>query len=331
MGSATYSALLARRPTKRPFIITRSTFPGAGREVGKWLGDNLSTQEHYRNSISGILGFSAIYQIPLVGADVCGFGGNTTANLCARWTTLGAFYPFFRNHNDDTSISQEPYVWPIVASAARKAIGIRYSLLDYFYTAMWRQSSTGTPSLRPLFFFYPKDKKTWDIDLQYFYGPSILVAPVTTVNSTEVDIYLPEDIWYDYNTLQSASHGIQKLRDVAFDEIPLFVRGGSILPIRLAMEAQTTTEVRKRDFELLVVPGRDGTASGELYIDDGESLVQGSFTHVRFSYRNGKLKARGQFGYRTSVKVIAVKVLKRKSLRTKKVEIALEREFEVSV
>ena len=193
MGTATHAAMLARRPSKRPFIITRSTFSGAGHEVGKWLGDNVSTWKHYRNSISGILQFSSIYQIPLVGADVCGFWGNVTSNLCARWTTLGAFYPFYRNHNSDESKAQEPYLWPIVASAARKAIAIRYPLLDYFYTAMWRQSITGIPSLSPLFFVYPEDKKTWDMDLQYFYGPSILVAPVTH-NSTEVEIYLPKGI-----------------------------------------------------------------------------------------------------------------------------------------
>jgi alpha-glucosidase len=231
MSTATYDAMLARRPTKRPFIITRSTFAGAGRKVGKWLGDNMSTWHHYRNSISGVLQFAAIYQVPLVGADVCGFGGNTTETLCARWTTLGAFAPFYRNHNGDTSISQEPYRWPIVASAARKAITIRYQLLDYIYTAMWRQSVTGEASVTPLWFSYPKDKRTWSMDLEYLYGPSVLVAPVTEENSTSVDIYLPKDVWYDFHTLLPVSYGKKTLKDIAFDEIPLFIKVCPFLPI----------------------------------------------------------------------------------------------------
>jgi alpha-glucosidase (family GH31 glycosyl hydrolase) len=69
-----------------------------------------------------------------VGEDICGFGGNTTEELCARWYQLGALYPFARSHNAYGALPQEPYAMgAVVLEAAKKSIKLRYSLLKHFY------------------------------------------------------------------------------------------------------------------------------------------------------------------------------------------------------
>lgn len=92
---------------KRPMIIERSGYSGVGKYGSKWLGDNYSTIDYLRYSVTGTM-LSNVMGIPLTGADICGFNGNTTAELCARWYMIGAFYPFSRNHNHRESISQDP-------------------------------------------------------------------------------------------------------------------------------------------------------------------------------------------------------------------------------
>lgn len=225
-------------------------------------------------------------------SQVCGFLGSSNEKLCARWATLGAFHPFFRNHADYNSRPQEFYQWPLVASAAKHAISIRYRLLDYLYTAMYKQSKDGTPAINPIWYLYPHEEKAFPIDLQYFYGDCILVSPVTDEDATNVRLYLPDDIYYELETQKPIRGHADwvELKDVSFDRIPLHIRGGCIVPLRTS-SANTTTELRKKGFELLVAPGLDGTARGSLYVDDGVTLDGGpKRTEVTFQYRDEKLE-----------------------------------------
>lgn len=318
MSEASRIAMLARRPTKRPMIITRSTFAGSGKQVGKWTGDNLSNWFSYLISITEIMEFAALYQVPMVGSDVCGFGDNTNENLCARWAALGSFAPFFRNHDQNGVIPQEFYLWPTVAESARNAIAIRYKLLDYFYTAMYAQNQTGTPLIQPLFFHYPLDKNTYPLGYQFFFGPGFMVAPVTTENSTVAEFYMPNDIFYDYYTHEKiVGTGSQyTVPDVPYTSIPLYYKGGSILAER-ANSANTTTELRKQNFNIVIAPGKNGTASGDLYLDDGESLVQESYSYIHFKYSaDGKFTMSGHFGYEPGVYIEQITVLGKEAAPT---------------
>ncbi|KAJ5226698.1 uncharacterized protein N7469_006704 [Penicillium citrinum] len=310
MSTHSHNAMQARRPDDRALVITRSTFAGSGKDVSHWLGDNISGWLWYRLSISQILQFAALYQIPVVGPDVCGFGGNTTETLCARWATLGSFYTFFRNHAEIFANPQEFYRWPTVAQAARNGISIRYQLLDYIYTAIYKQNQTGTPSLNPLFFNYPNDPNTYPIDMQFFYGDGILVSPVTEENSTSVNVYLPDDIFYEWGTgkpVRGKGEYIS-VEDVDYTDITIHYKGGIVYPQRIE-SANTTTALRKKGFNIVIAPGLDGTAKGSLYLDDGESLVQDAVSEIDFSYSHGTLKMSGSFEYEAGVKIETVTLL----------------------
>lgn len=177
-----------------------------------------------------------------------------------------------------------------------------YRLLDYFYTSFHQASIDGTPVLNPMWYIYPSDATTWPIEHQFFFGDAILVSPVTDDNATSVDIYLPKDIFYDFNTLApiQGQGKFISLINVNFTTIPVHIRSGVVLPLRM-QSAMTTAELRTKDFELIIAPNSLGMATGSLYVDDGVSLVQKAATAVQFNFTSSKLNVTGHFGFKTGV------------------------------
>ncbi|XP_023230572.1 lysosomal alpha-glucosidase-like [Centruroides sculpturatus] len=283
---ATNKALKTIRK-KRPFIISRSTFSGSGYFTGNWDGDIFSNWDNMRWTISSILNYN-MFGIPMVGADICGFNGNTTKELCARWSALGAFYPFSRNHNTDDAIDQDPVsMGPEVVSAAKKALTIRYYLLPYLYTLFFKSHLHGFTVARPLFFEYLHDINTYGIDTQFLWGKSLMIIPTLESNVSTVTAYIPNDTWFDFYTYKRLNSGVNNTFDAPIDKINLALRGGGVIPTQIPNV--TTTASRLNPFGLLVILDVVG-AEGELFWDDGDSLdsvEQKQYTHVAFySYNN---------------------------------------------
>jgi alpha-glucosidase (family GH31 glycosyl hydrolase) len=290
-GIATKNALESYLQ-QRSVVIGRSTFAGTGHNSAHWLGDNYSTFQAMYESIAGILTMN-LFGIPLVGADICGFNGDTTEEICTRWIELGAFYPFARDHNSVNQRSQEPYAFgPKLAKISRDTLLIRYSILPYLYTQFFTAHVTGQPVARALFFEFPADDNCLELDAQYLLGPSLLITPVLTQGATSVQGYFPPAAqWYDFYTGAPVASGVQTL-DAPIDKINLHVRSESVMVMQ--EPALTTTAARKNPFKLLVALSSTGEANGELYWDDGVSLDvadSGNYGHVIYSVKNDQLKA----------------------------------------
>ncbi|KAL8867462.1 MAG: hypothetical protein Q9174_005651, partial [Haloplaca sp. 1 TL-2023] len=312
--NATYNALLAALPGKRPFIIGRSTFSGAGKWAGHWGGDNTSLWAYMFFSIPQALSFS-LFGIPMFGVDTCGFNGNSDEELCNRWMQLSAFFPFYRNHNTLTAIPQEAYVWASVAEASRVAMTIRYSILPYMYTLFFLAHNSGSTVMRALAWEFPDDPSLAAADRQFFLGPALLITPVLEQGATSVDGVFPGaggkgEVYYDWYTLAAQdvpSPGANITIDAPLGHIPVYIRGGHIIPTQ--EPALTTRDARRNPWGLIAALSLEGTASGQLYIDDGESLVQNSTLFVTFTAAGNALYANGRGSYEDTNPLANVTVL----------------------
>ena len=309
---ATHLAVQAILQGKRPFLISRSTFPSTGKWSGHWLGDNFSTWLYMYYSIQGILQFQ-LFQVPMVGADTCGFNQNTDEELCNRWMMMSAFVPFYRNHNTYAALAQEPYRWDSVANASRIAIAARYSMLPYWYTLFANSSTTGTPPVRALWYEFPNEPELFAVDRQWLVGSDILVTPVLEPGATTVDGIFPgrgnvtwRD-WWTHAAVDVTSGGNTTL-SAPLSTINVHIRDNSAILLHQE-PAYTIYETRQGPYELLVSLSAAGGAFGTAYVDDGESYPPGDSRTLKFVASPGQVQIQSEGEYSIEQKLETITVL----------------------
>ena len=324
---------------KRVFILTRSGFLGQQRYgANVWSGDVASTWESFRNQIPAGLNFS-LCGIPHWNSDIGGFFAghyNKSWNddsasknplyqeLYVRWLQFGTFNPMMRSHGTD--VYREIYKFgkkgEPVYDAIEKMIGLRYSLLPYIYSTSWEVSNRQSSFMRALMMDFVDDRKVWDINDEYMFGKSILVAPIThaqytpeavvkvseeegwnrdgakkTKTDAAVDfmetkptnIYLPAGtLWYDFWTNEKHEGGKEITKETTLDVIPLYVKAGSIIPV--GPQVQYATEKPWDHLELKVYAGANGNFI--LYEDefDNYNYEKGAYTEIPISWNNASRK-----------------------------------------
>uniref|UniRef100_A0A8C0ZWV6 Sucrase-isomaltase, intestinal n=1 Tax=Castor canadensis TaxID=51338 RepID=A0A8C0ZWV6_CASCN len=281
MAISTAEAIKTVFPNMRSFILTRSTFAGSGKFAAHWLGDNTATWNDLHWSIPGMLEFN-LFGIPMVGADICGFTLNTSEELCRRWMQLGAFYPFSRNHNGQGYQDQDPASFgadSLLLNSSRHYLNIRYTLLPYLYTLFYRAHSRGDTVARPLLHEFYEDSNTWDIDRQFLWGPGLLITPVLDEGTEEVIAYVPDAVWYDYETGGQLKWKKQKVKmELPGDKIGLHLRGGYIFPTQ--QPNTTTVASRQNPLGLIIALDEKKEAKGELFWDDGQTEGECCFENI---------------------------------------------------
>ena len=253
---------------KRFLIYSRSSHIGMHRYGGIWTGDNASRWEHLLMNLKMLPSLNMCGFL-YAGADIGGFGQDTTEDLILRWLALGIFVPLLRNHCTFGARRQEFYLFEN-KKAIKNLLDLRYSLIPYLYSEYVKSALRGELLYTPLGFLYPNDGRAKEIEDQLFVGGSIMIAPVYRQNEKGRLVYLPESMKmvkiksvtdYREKVLPRGDHYIE----IGFDETVFFIAPGKALP--LANPVSHVEELDDKNF--LWLKNSEGEVDYELYTDDG--------------------------------------------------------------
>jgi len=205
-----------------------------------------------------------------------GFEHQADPELYIRWVQFGMFSPIALVFGMDHPGYKEP--WKYGDDALRnfkKYDLLRYRLFPYLYTSMHQQYEAGMPMMRALVLNHQHDENVYEIADQYMFGDHLMVAPVTTKGAITRSVYLPKGTWFNYWTGEKYEGETYHHVVAGLDTIPLFAKGGAIIPMQPEMiyTGQKPVDVITLD----IFP--QGNSSYDLYEDDHLSLnyKQGNF------------------------------------------------------
>ncbi len=296
MTKAGACGMASYNPDKRHLLFSRASYIGAHRDGGVWQGDNNAWWSHILLSLKEMPGMNMCGFL-YTGADLGGFGCNTTEDLLQRWLQLGVFTPLMRNHAALGTRDQEIYrfrKW----KQMRDTLTVRYGLIPFLYSELVKAVMKDDMYFRPLAFDYPQDRIASRVEDQMMLGSACMIAPVYEQNARGRYVYLPEDMLmvrfrssenYDCLPMKKGHHWI----DLAMNEFPLFIRRGQVIPMAKGAEA-----VARIDASCMTLLGwLDHGTAFTLYDDDGETThidLEKGLTLVDVQVRGGTVTARGE-------------------------------------
>ncbi|CAG4975279.1 unnamed protein product [Colias eurytheme] len=316
---ASHQGMVQRTDGKyRPFILSRSVFAGTQRYAAVWTGDNMAEWGFLAASITMCLSLASA-GVSFCGSDVGGFFKYPEAELMTRWYQAGAFQPFMRAHSHIETKRREPWLYDATTVARiRDAVRRRYALLDFWYTLFYEHSIDGAPVMRPLFQHYPKEQDTYTIDDAYLLGDKLLIRPVVEPGVSSVKVYLPgiesRTLWYDVDTFQPHRANGYINQEVTMAKIPVYQRGGSIIP-RKERVRRSSPLMENDPYTFVVTLDDNNTASGTLYIDDGETYEykNNKYIYAKITYEPTSMKytiTNGSYATRTWLERIVIAGIK---------------------
>ena len=271
MTRAAGEAFRSLRPGQRTLLYSRSSFIGSHRYGGIWLGDNHASWEQLLANIQ-LMPNVQMCGFLYTGADLCGFGEDTTPDLALRWLEFGILTPLMRNHSAVGTREQEYYRFVDQLPAIREMIRLRYALLPYLYSEFMKAALENRSYFRPLAFDYPEDPDAQEVQDQLLLGEGLMCAPVYTQNAHGRHVYLPESMKllrlrsaedYDEEILPAGHHYLR----CGLDEILLFLRPGRLVPV--AKPAANTAALDDTALTLWHYLPEGGHAAYRMYTDDG--------------------------------------------------------------